>query len=254
MSHLPEAIRNIVDAVQNLGDAVQNLARAARLDDKTSLGNSTALGEDATQIGSDLKKPDVVVFGDLNRFKQINDQFGHPAGDAALSYAGELISTLFVRGCEARAYRPSGDEFIITLKKDKLEMFIEKARLAFQSCTLTFNGEMLRFSMSFGYACTDADGATDFPTLLDRAEQACLVAKSHGVGTCVEWTGDLASQAIVTLRSRCPECNATIACDVPAAQAPEQRRLRICPVCEARLDQEIPLLQAAGSAPAAQSE
>jgi diguanylate cyclase (GGDEF)-like protein len=247
MSHLPDAIRHLVAAVENL-------ARAVRLDDKTSLGNSTALGQDAAQIGSNPEKPDVIVFGDLNRFKQINDQFGHSAGDAALRYAGHLIDTLFVQGCRARAYRRSGDEFILVLEKAKLEMFREKV-LSFRSCSFMFNDKQPRFAMSFGYACTDADGAPDFPTLLDRAEQACIVAKSRGDGTCVEWTSELASsQEVVTLRSRCPECSATIVCDMPAAKAPQQRRLRICPACETRLDQEMPLLPASDPAPVAQPE
>ncbi len=247
MSHLPEAIRHLFDAVQNL-------ARATRLDDKTSLGNSTALGEDAAQIGSNPAKPDVIVFGDLNRFKQINDQFGHSAGDAALRWAGELINTLFVQGCKARAYRRSGDEFIFVLEKTKLGMFLEKV-LSFRSCTFSFNEQELHFSISFGYACTDADGAPDFPTLLDRAEQACIVAKSRGNGTCVEWTSELASsQAIVPIRTRCEGCNATISCDIPAAHAPPSGKLRVCPVCETRLDHEIPLRQAVAPAPVAQPE
>lgn len=247
MSHLPEAIRQLVVAVENL-------AHAARLDDKTVLGNSAALNEDAPQIGRSPEKPDVIVFGDLNRFKQINDQFGHAAGDAALRYAGRLIDTFFVQGCKARAYRRSGDEFILVVEKAKLGMFLEKAPVAFQSCSFMLNDQELRFSMSFGYACTDADGATDFPTLLDRAEQACLVAKARGAGTCVEWTSELASQAIVPIRTRCQGCNTTISCDIPAAHAPPSGKLRICPVCETRLDQPAPLLPASDPAPVAQAE
>jgi diguanylate cyclase (GGDEF)-like protein len=238
MNQLPGAIKNLLEAVQQL-------ARAARRDDKTILWNSMALEQDASVIGSDPENPDVVVFGDLNRFKQINDQHGHGAGDAALSHAGALISE-HLKDCMASAYRRSGDEFVIVLKKAELDVFKENAS-SFQSCELPFKGQLLRFSMSFGYACTDAEDAPDFNTLLDRAEQACLHAKSLGDGKCVEWTSAMNADARVRLRSRCSTCGATISCDVAENRAPEPRLLRVCPACETPLQHPPPTQDASTS-------
>ena len=230
MSHLSEAIQALDEALDN---AVEELKQAARRDDKTKLLNGMALEQDAMQVGTDPTSPDVVVFGDLNRFKQINDQHGHNIGDVALGEAGVLISKHFT-DCMTAAYRRSGDEFVIVLRKDALDVFNQKAAL-FDSCELPLERKVVLFSMSFGYACTDAEDAPDFNTLLDRAEQACLHAKLLGDGKCVEWTAAMNADARVPLRSRCPACDARISCDIAETKVPEPRRLRICPACEARL-------------------
>lgn len=230
MSHLSEGIQALDEA---LDKAVEALRQAARRDDKTNLLNGMALEQDAEQVGTDPTSPDVVVFGDLNRFKQINDQHGHNIGDAALGEAGALISRHFT-DCMTAAYRRSGDEFVIVLSKDKLDVFKQQAAL-FQSCELPLERQSVPFSMSFGYACTDAEDAPDFNTLLDRAEKACLLAKSLGDGTCIEWTAAMSSDERVQLRSRCLVCDATISFDVAKTRAPEPRRLRVCPACETRL-------------------
>ena len=117
---------NFQEAVKALQLAVEELSKAALFDDKTELLNSVALGQTAAVVGTGEGHPDVVVFGDLNRFKALNDQLGHVAGDVAISAVGQLIQELLVEQCEAKAYRRSGDEFVILLSKDKLDEFKEK--------------------------------------------------------------------------------------------------------------------------------
>lgn len=197
------------------------------LDDKTPLGNVLALTQEASLVGTGEGNPDVVVFGDLNRFKGLNDQLGHAAGDVAISTVGELLDNL-VKDCGGRAYRRGGDEFVILLQKDKLEEF--KAKLgAFEACSFMFEGASRRTAMSFGYAVYEAE--LDYADLLARAETACLSAKSQGDGKCVEWSQEMERLATIHFRDRCANCGAHITVNVPRERAPANSRLAFCPCC-----------------------
>jgi diguanylate cyclase (GGDEF)-like protein len=217
-----------LDTQRRLAQAVAEVAEAALSDDKTPLGNSFALSQAASLVGAGGDNPDVVIFGDLNRFKGLNDQFGHIVGDAAIGYVGELIFEHLVKGCQAKAFRRSGDEFVILLSSRELEKF-QSVAASFTSCSFEFSGETRKTAMSFGYAISS--GAISFDDLLSRAETACQVAKGLGDGVWVEWTEEIEREAVNSLRDRCMNCNATITCKVPRQAAPENGKLLCCPCC-----------------------
>ncbi len=194
---------NFQEAVKTLQLAVEELSKAALFDDKTELLNSVALGQTAAVVGTGEGNPDVVIFGDLNRFKTLNDQLGHVAGDVAISAVGQLIQELLVEQCEAKAYRRSGDEFVILLSKDKLDEFKKKV-LSFGVCEFQFEGTSYNTAMSFGYAVSEGD--IDFADLLARAEAACQSAKFRGDGTWVEWSSEIDRKTLLSFRERCGKC------------------------------------------------
>lgn len=219
---------NLEEAINALESALKEVARAAASDDKTPLGNALALTKAASLVGIGEDNPDVVIFGDLNRFKGLNDQFGHDAGDAAIGEVGKLIQELLVKECQAQAFRRSGDEFVILLSSHSIEKF--KARVSsFASCSFQFEGKAIKTAMSFGYAIRR--GESSFADLLAKAETACQVAKSQGDGECVEWSEDIERQAIDSLRDRCTNCGAKITCNVPRQSFPKSRKLLCCPCC-----------------------
>ena len=235
---------NLPEAIAALESAVAEVARAALLDDKTPLGNALALKQAASSVGKGKDNPDVVIFGDLNRFKGLNDLFGHDTGDAAICRVGEMIQKLLVEECQAQAFRRSGDEFVILLSSRSLEQF--KARISsFASCSFQFNEEARQTAMSFGYAVSQ--GEMSFDDLLARAETACQVAKSQGDGVCVEWSEEIETQAVDRLRGRCLNCGAKFTCDVPRLAAPTGRKLLCCPYCGELLTSNIPPPQEASS-------
>jgi diguanylate cyclase (GGDEF)-like protein len=219
---------SLQEAIAALEIAVGEVTKAALSDDKTRLGNSFALSQAASLVGAGKGNPDVVIFGDLNRFKGLNDQFGHIVGDAAIGYIGELIFERLVQGCQAKAFRRSGDEFVILLSSSKLNEFKSIAS-EFDSCTFEFNGEPRKTAMSFGYAISA--GAVSFEDLLSRAETACQIAKGIGDGAYVEWTEEVEVTAVDNLRDRCRNCNATISCKVPRQFAPVGGKMVCCPCC-----------------------
>ena len=81
--------------------------------------------------------------------------------------------------------------------------------------------------MSFGYAISD--GKTNFSDLLERAETACLTAKSKGDGICVEWTEEVELNALVEKRHNCRHCGSVNKCYIPKKLSSET--LKVCSFC-----------------------
>src|SRR2546423_5452790 len=219
---------NLQEAINALQQAVGEIAKAALSDDRTPLGNAFALSQFTSSVGAGGDNPDVVILGDLNRLKALNNQFGLIVGDAAIGHVGGLIFNLLVEGCRAKAFRRSGDEFVILLSSNQLDRF-KSVVPSFASCAFEVNGETRKTAMSFGYAVSE--GEASFNDLLSRAETACQIAKSKGDGIWVEWTEEVARDAIESLRDRCMNCNATITCEVPRQVAPKDGKMLCCPCC-----------------------
>src|SRR5688500_268937 len=100
------------EAIGQLEKLVAEIRRVSLSDDKTPLNNSLALAQEERQINQGIGPFRVVVFGDLNDFKQLNDSYGYEAGDVGIRRAGETIHQLLVEGLQAKAFRQSGDEFV----------------------------------------------------------------------------------------------------------------------------------------------
>ncbi len=215
----------------NLGQLEALLAeikRVALADDQTTLGNALALAQDEQVINTGASEYGVIVFGDLNDFKHLNDIYGHDAGDVAINKVGEIIRQLVVEGLQAKAFRRSGDEFVILLRQELVERFLLIAP-AFGDIGFVYNEDELRTSMSFGYV--RSDGKTSFRDLLARAETACQYAKAQGDGACVEWTEEMGHDPLIRISGRCLICAAKISCNVPKRNAP--MALKSCPCCGA---------------------
>lgn len=219
-------LRSAEQSVSVLDEAVQSVIQTALADDKTPLGSALALRQTFSSTTNESAFA-IVIFGDLNRFKRLNDLYGYTAGDAAIRHVGTMIEDLFVKGCGAQAFRQSGDEFVILLQREFLDIFKISAR-KFAKCTFEFEGEEIEIAMSFGYAIRQIE--IDFDTLLRRASTACQAAKREGDGSFVEWTVEIESESFVTLRNiLCSNCRTLITCDIPRQHS--QHEINVCPVC-----------------------
>lgn len=129
----------------------------------------------------------VCLLIDLDRFKHINDQYGHLAGDLALREAAQRVDTQ-IRGSDAAA-RFGGDEFVIlapALNAEQASALAERIRLAVCDTPIEVApGVQHTMTVSIGVAgVTPARDETDLKTLaeslLAEADAALYRAKQHG--------------------------------------------------------------------------
>jgi diguanylate cyclase (GGDEF)-like protein len=125
---------------------------------------------------------------DLDRFKEVNDTFGHHYGDLLLRQAGERLQCA-LRGADTLA-RLGGDEFAVLLPVSDEADAADVAKRLLQTLEEPFaiEGHNLDIGASIGIAvCPDHAGDAD--TLLQRADVAMYVAKRSGTGYAV-YTSD----------------------------------------------------------------
>ena len=126
----------------------------ARTDALTGLPNRRALIDDldAQLANAGGKRSVVLALFDLDGFKQYNDTFGHPAGDALLARLGERLATA-VDGI-GNAYRMGGDEFCVLAP-------VEPARaetvVALAAAALTDTGDAFSIGCSHGMALVPSE-------------------------------------------------------------------------------------------------
>ncbi|MGO1058595.1 putative bifunctional diguanylate cyclase/phosphodiesterase [Planococcus sp. FY231025] len=121
-----------------------------------------------------------VVFVDLDRFKNINDTYGHEFGDLLLKGFSRKMAENLRK--DDTVSRQGGDEFALILNKISEEEDIVPLIKRIQSVLeqpVTVNGQELDISMSIGVAIYPGDGATT-EELMKHADIAMYHAKEHG--------------------------------------------------------------------------
>jgi diguanylate cyclase (GGDEF)-like protein len=180
-------VGQLVDSVAHAAPVVANLRNLAiaelraATDGLTGLPNQRSVHETlkrmVAQAGRTVEPLAVVLF-DLDRFKQINDSFGHGRGDDVLAAVGDAASHA-VRGSDF-AGRLGGEEFAVLLPgtgRDGALKVAETLRAAISS--LHVGGIERKITASFGVAVLP-DDAADAESILRVADRALYQAKSNG--------------------------------------------------------------------------
>jgi len=113
-----------------------------------------------------------IMLLDMDDLKQINDGFGHEAGNRAIVLVANVVARL-IRNTDIAA-RYGGDEFIILLSEtdpQRIAEIAQRIRNSVQNTTMDFDGRMLRTSVSIGIASFPDDGA-DARDLIAKADDA----------------------------------------------------------------------------------
>jgi len=157
--------------------------KSALSDPLTGIANRRALFDEAlVRLEPERRdpRPLAVVLFDLDRFKRINDRFGHAVGDKVLRLFTEK-ATANLRSADLLG-RLGGEEFAAILSGVELStafMHAEQIRIAFAASARTIDGHRVAATVSAGIALLAASEA-DVDSLLARADQALYVAKSRG--------------------------------------------------------------------------
>jgi diguanylate cyclase (GGDEF)-like protein len=163
-------------------EALGAARRLARTDELTGLANRRFFVE---RLERELERPDprlAVAYVDLDRFKEVNDSFGHDVGDTLLRLVGARMRESL--GADVLLARLGGDEFGLIMPGTGKEQAAGTVAAMLSALRESFMlPEVdLHVDASIGIAVCPDDGA-DRSTLLRRADVAMYAAKNgHGAG------------------------------------------------------------------------
>jgi diguanylate cyclase (GGDEF)-like protein len=129
--------------------------------------------------------PIVALMCDIDRFKSINDQFGHEFGDKVLIKMGDVLRS-FADTTEIMVARHGGEEFaalVIGVDNEKALQYAERLR---QACAteVSHEGASTRVTVSIGITSPQRDA--DLPTMMRFADKALYAAKHRGRNRVVQ--------------------------------------------------------------------
>ncbi|HYE85889.1 MAG TPA: GGDEF domain-containing protein [Vicinamibacterales bacterium] len=133
--------------------------------------------------------PVSLIMFDLDRFKDVNDRYGHLCGDAVLSAVGKRMKDV-LRGSDLKC-RYGGEEFLVLLPETPLHgarRVAETLRREIADRPVPWAGEGLTVTASFGLAQT-LPGEVNVEAVIGRADQALYRAKDDG-RNCVRVVAD----------------------------------------------------------------
>ncbi len=165
-----------VDQVQSL------LEEQATTDSLTGLYNRRYLYDLYPKLLSDAKRQGnsiTVILADLDKFKQVNDKYGHIVGDHVLTHVSEIM-----RNCcrvSDFVFRIGGEEFLVltTGGLNGGEILAEKIRNKIEQSPLKAGDLILSVTSSFGVAQLESTDAS-LSDILARADKALYAAKDSG--------------------------------------------------------------------------
>jgi len=149
-----------------------------------------------------------VILSDLDDFKEINDQYGHQAGDLVLkNFSQQVIESMRANDIAARY---GGEEFAMLLPRANTKDAVgvaERLRIAVAAMRINFKGTSLALTASFGIAGFPEAGMDDTTEdIFRKADLALYKAKSEGKNRVEVWTKELEkklpSGAVIQVRKK----------------------------------------------------
>lgn len=180
-SQIEEHMKNATETIQALHKQIKLLEKASNLDPLTRVFNRRALEQhllpyfDMKQIPTDRR----IILVDIDDFKEVNDTYGHLAGDRVLIFLGKLISSSLRDG--DKVFRFGGEEFLISLSRsddNTCEKVAERILKGVRANTLLYKEHQIKITLSMGAAQLQENDT--YESFLERADKALYQAKANG--------------------------------------------------------------------------
>ncbi len=176
--------QRVEEATAELREANSKLEELARLDHLTQLANRRHFEDTMAQLASRRQGDSqsvCLLLLDIDCFKDINDRYGHPAGDAVLMQIGDILKQS-LRNTDIAA-RYAGDEFVVLLRAD-LNTGRQRAAQLLETIDahhFNYNGQELHATVSIGLvSCTINSECNSIEDVLRRVDEAMYEAKRKG--------------------------------------------------------------------------
>lgn len=163
----------------------QQIRQAAQTDGLTRVANRATFDE---RIETEWQRarsggyPLGLIMIDIDRFKSVNDQFGHPAGDEVLRRVAQCVREVVDRAGLVARY--GGEEFAVVLPRSTPQAtraFAEDIRKSIEATPIQFSGDILRVTASMGaVAAVTTDDEFEPEQLIAAADQCLYRAKRGG--------------------------------------------------------------------------
>jgi len=167
-----------LDAMSRLQSRAEEFHKQATIDPLTGLCNRR-VGEQRLAAEAERSRryghPLTVLALDLNDFKQVNDQYGHRAGDQVLKeFAQRLVTT--IRASDL-AVRMGGDEFLVILLECPSEQ-VQAMLARLKPLEVEYHGEKIPVSFSVGWVSYESSETPE--QFLERADRTLYADKRAG--------------------------------------------------------------------------
>ncbi len=200
--HINNLENNLQEAMvrqKELQESLKEEKEASSIDELTKLPNRKAYLNYITKAHKYWIKqpyPLSIILLDIDKFKGINDTFGHNVGDAALKNVGQIVKRITDKKCFFGRY--GGEEFIIVcpkLSKSKAALFAEHIRKEIYKTKFQVgkgeNRQNINITASFGIAEFSKNN-NDITSTFDKADKALYFAKNDGRNSvCLDNNGNI---------------------------------------------------------------
>jgi two-component system, cell cycle response regulator len=191
-------IKGLQDALEErekeLLEVNEQLRYMSQTDALTGLDNRRHLNERIDEMFAHAKRldePFSLVMADLDKFKSVNDTYGHQAGDEVLK---QLAAILREEAREIdRVGRYGGEEFMLLLPGAQIDdafAFAERVRNRIEGHTFTFPGGTITRTASFGVASWPHNKIAEAEDLVRASDDALYVAKETGRNRVIRFDGE----------------------------------------------------------------
>lgn len=177
-----------IEAIFKKKTLLKNTLESARVmsstDALTGILNRGAYDRFMGQLNEGGSKTTSLIVMDIDKFKSLNDLFGHQAGDKALIAVSRLIKQRLekISAFDGDVFRYGGEEFVVVCKNvgvKKAEAIAEHLRSLIAQQQYKLKDKPLNITASFGVASTEQEG-TYLSNLFECADSAMYQAKTNG--------------------------------------------------------------------------